>query len=64
MKASTNHLTTSLQDYSSSSSELSVGNIPLNQIEKLVSRTPFYAYDRQLIVNRVTQLTNTLPKEI
>jgi diaminopimelate decarboxylase len=64
MKVSTNYLTTSLQDYSPTSSELSVGNIPLHQIEKLVSSTPFYAYDRQLIINRVTQLTNTLPKEI
>ncbi len=64
MKLSTTYLTTSLKDYPSSSSELFVGNLPLNHIEKLVSSTPFYAYDRQLIINRVTQLTNTLPKEI
>ncbi len=64
MTISTKHLTTSLQDYLPSNSELSVGNIPLNQIEKLLSSTPFYAYDRQLIINRVMQLTNILPKEI
>jgi diaminopimelate decarboxylase len=64
MKLSTTDLTTSLKDYPSSSSELFVGNHPLSHLEKLVSNTPFYVYDRQLIINRVTQLTNTLPKEI
>ncbi|PKI13018.1 pyridoxal-dependent decarboxylase, exosortase A system-associated [Colwellia sp. 12G3] len=64
MKPSINIPTTSLQDYLSTCSELCVGNHPLKHIEKLVSRTPFYAYDRQLIINRVLQLTNTLPKEI
>ncbi len=64
MKLSTTDLTTSLKDYPSSSSELFVGNHPLSHLEKLVSNTPFYAYDRQLIINRVTQLRNSLPKEI
>lgn len=64
MNLSTKNLATSLKDYSSSSSELIVGNHPLNHIEKLVSGTPFYVYDRQLIINRVKQLTNTLPSEI
>jgi diaminopimelate decarboxylase len=64
MNLSTKNLATSLKDYSSSSSELIVGNHPLNHIEKLVSGTPFYVYDRQLIINRVKQLTNTLPVEI
>jgi diaminopimelate decarboxylase len=64
MNLSTKNLATSLKDYSSSSSELIVGNHPLSHIEKLVSGTPFYVYDRQLIINRVKQLTNTLPSEI
>ncbi|WP_057832597.1 pyridoxal-dependent decarboxylase, exosortase A system-associated [Colwellia sp. TT2012] len=64
MKQSQTYLTTSLKDILPTSSELSIGNIPLSQIEKLVSTTPFYAYDRQLIINRVKQLKNTLPKEI
>ncbi|ALO35923.1 diaminopimelate decarboxylase [Colwellia sp. MT41] len=64
MKQSQSYLTTSLKDIPPTSSELSIGNIPLSQIEKLVSTTPFYAYDRQLIINRVKQLKNTLPKEI
>lgn len=64
MKLATTHLTTSLKDFLPTSSELTVGNFTLRQIEKLVSNTPFYAYDRQLIINRVKQLKSTLPKEI
>lgn len=64
MKRVIDHLTTSLQDSLPTSSELCVGKTSLGQIEKLVSNTPFYAYDRQLIINRVTQLTHILPKKI
>lgn len=64
MKQSHPHLTTSLKDSLETSSELSIGKFSLSQIEKLVSKTPFYAYDRQLIINRVNQLTNILPKEV
>lgn len=64
MEALTNHLPTSLKDSLPINGELYVGNMPLNHIEKLVSHTPFYAYDRQLIINKVTQLITTLPKEI
>jgi len=64
MKQEEHHLSTSLMDYLSTNNELSVGKFPLKQIENLVSSTPFYAYDRQLIINRVTQLTQILPKKI
>jgi diaminopimelate decarboxylase len=64
MNQSSTSLKTSLQDILTTSSELSVGNFPLSQIEKLVTNTPFYAYDRQLITNRVSQLTSSLPPEI
>lgn len=64
MKQSQTHLTTSLKDSLPTNGEISVGKFRLSQIEKLVSNTPFYAYDRQLIINRVNQLTNALPKEI
>ena len=64
MKPATTFLETSLKDSLPSSNELSVGNFPLSQIENLVKSTPFYAYDRQLIINRVAQLTQALPKEI
>jgi diaminopimelate decarboxylase len=55
---------TSLKDSLPTSNELSVGDFSLSDIEKLVSSTPFYAYDRQFIVNRAAQLVNILPKEI
>jgi diaminopimelate decarboxylase len=64
MNLSTENVATSLKDYSSSSSELIVGNHPLSHIEKLVSGTPFSVYSRQFIINRIKQLTNTLPSEI
>lgn len=60
----TTYSKTSLKDISTASGELSVGNTPLSQIEKLVTSTPFYAYDRQLIINKVSQLLNTLPPEV
>jgi len=55
---------TSLKNFSPKCHELSVGNISISQIDKLTGSTPFYAYDRQLIINRVTQLRNTLPKAV
>jgi diaminopimelate decarboxylase len=64
MNQSISALKTSLKDYLPSANELSVGGLSLEQIENLVTRTPFYAYDRQLIINRVSQLLNILPAEV
>lgn len=44
--------------------ELYVGKLPISHIEKLISSTPFYAYDRQLIINRVSELSALLPEKI
>ncbi len=64
MNQSISPLKTSLNDYLPSDDTLTVGGITLEQIETLATRTPFYAYDRQLIINKVTQLSKILPKEI
>lgn len=64
MKQSSARLPTSLKEALPESNQVCVGNMPLSQIEKLVSNTPFYAYDRQLIINRVKELKQLLPKEI
>lgn len=64
MNQSTTSLKTSLQDFSAMGQELTVGNYTLSQIEKLVTRTPFYAYDRQLIINNACQLKAILPDKI
>ena len=43
---------------------LSVGGIPLTQLAARVGQTPFYAYDRRLLDERVALLRRTLPSAI
>jgi diaminopimelate decarboxylase len=64
MNQSTSTLNTSLKDTLPPGNELGIGGFLLTNIEKLVKSTPFYAYDRQLIINKVSQLANILPQEI
>lgn len=44
--------------------ELLVGGMPLTRLAERVGRTPFYAYDRRLIDERVAALRAALPAEI
>lgn len=44
--------------------ELMVGGMPLTRLAERVGSTPFYAYDRTLISERVAQLRAVLPPEI
>ena len=50
--------------FQTSDNELVVGGIPLTRLAARVGSTPFYAYDRQLIAERVAQLRAALPPEI
>jgi len=43
---------------------LQVGGIPLTQLAQRVDRTPFYAYDRSLITQRVELLRKHLPADV
>ena len=43
---------------------LMVGGIPLTRLAQRVGRTPFYAYDRQVMLERVRLLRTRLPREI
>ena len=43
---------------------LQIGGMSLSQLAQRVGMTPFYAYDRQLITNRVTLLRKYLPPEV
>jgi diaminopimelate decarboxylase len=43
---------------------LQVGGIPLTELARRVGRTPFYAYDRNLITQRVRLLRQLLPAEV
>ena len=44
--------------------ELLIGGIPLTRLAARVGRTPFYAYDRRLLAQRVAQLRAALPSAI
>src|SRR5687768_147610 len=43
---------------------LQIGGLPLTRLAQRVGRTPFYAYDRQRITERVAVLRQHLPAEI
>jgi len=43
---------------------LMIGGMPLTRLAERIGSTPFYAYDRQLISDRVAQLRAALPPEI
>ncbi|MET0012485.1 MAG: pyridoxal-dependent decarboxylase, exosortase A system-associated [Sedimenticola sp.] len=43
---------------------LVIGNIPVTRLAARVGQTPFYAYDRGVMSNRVAQLREMLPQEI
>ena len=44
--------------------ELAVGGVPLRRLAARVGRTPFFAYDRRLIDERVALLRSTLPAAV
>ncbi len=44
--------------------ELVIGGLSLNHIEKLTGSTPFYAYDKQVILNKINKIKDTLPNKI
>ncbi|MDR3395484.1 MAG: pyridoxal-dependent decarboxylase, exosortase A system-associated [Parasulfuritortus sp.] len=44
--------------------ELSIGGIALTRLAERIGQTPFYAYDRRLITERVAELRSILPADI
>ena len=44
--------------------ELVVGGIGLGRLAARVGQTPFYAYDRQLLTRRITELRHALPETV
>lgn len=44
--------------------ELHIGDIPITRLTERVGQTPFYAYDRKLISERIQYLRDSLPKEL
>ena len=45
-------------------SEISIGGLPLSRLAARVGRTPFYAYDRRLMKERVEELRRALPPQV
>jgi len=43
---------------------LHVGGIPLTQLAQQIGRTPFYAYDRRVLTERVALLKRHFPREV
>lgn len=43
---------------------LKPGGIPIEQLAQRVGSTPFYAYDRQFISNRISELKQQLPQQV
>lgn len=43
---------------------IQVGGMPLTRLVERVGMTPFYAYDRRLIVQRISDLRENLPPEV
>lgn len=41
--------------------ELLIGNLPLTRLAQRIGQTPFYAYDRQALTNRVQELRQAMP---
>ncbi len=58
------HSDTVLNAFAVENGEFIIGGIPLTRLAERVGQTPFYAYDRQKITDRVAHLRKYLPEEI
>ncbi|MDP3010511.1 MAG: pyridoxal-dependent decarboxylase, exosortase A system-associated [Methylococcales bacterium] len=55
---------TSLQHQPCINNQLSIGGIELTRLVNRVGSTPFYAYDRQAIINRMAELRQQMPSDL
>ena len=55
---------TTMDQFASSGNQLLIGGIPILRLAEQVGQTPFYAYDRDLLRSRVTELRAALPNDI
>ncbi|MFB0936270.1 MAG: pyridoxal-dependent decarboxylase, exosortase A system-associated [Propionivibrio sp.] len=54
----------SMTQFPTQNGELLVGGIPLTRLAARVGQTPFYAYDRRLLTQRVAALRSALPETL
>ena len=52
------------QVFSVNNGQLILGNMPLRQLAQRVGQTPFYAYDRNALTQRVKQLRQNMPEAL
>jgi len=50
--------------FSTRDNELVIGNTKLTQLAQRIGQTPFYAYDRQLLTQRVSELRQYMPNDL
>jgi len=62
MKITPQHIP--MDQFAVQNNSLLIGGIAISQLAEQIGQTPFYAYDRQLIKNRVQSLRDTLPADI
>ena len=53
-----------MPQFATENGELLIGGIPLTRLAARVGQTPFYAYDRQLLTQRVAALRSALPETL
>ena len=53
-----------MNQFATANGQLLVGGITLQRLAARVGQTPFYAYDRQLLISRAAELRAALPKKI
>lgn len=54
----------SFAPWQSENGELLIGNVPVRQIAARLGQTPFYAYDREKITQRIKELRAALPSSV
>jgi diaminopimelate decarboxylase len=50
--------------FSTNNGQLIIGGMPLNRLAERIGQTPFYAYDREALSQRVKQLRQAMPTEL
>ncbi|MBK7646037.1 MAG: pyridoxal-dependent decarboxylase, exosortase A system-associated [Betaproteobacteria bacterium] len=55
---------TPMNQFASAGNQLLIGGLPLSRLAEQVGQTPFYAYDRDLLCSRVSELRAALPNNV
>ena len=53
-----------MDQFASAGNQLLIGGLPISRLAEQVGQTPFYAYDRNLLRSRVSELRAALPENV